>query len=78
MTQNGKLRAWIEQHNGEKVIAGFIGVATLPDGQHVAANREPATRICPSADTARQWIESEAAAFGLPVEWVDSDAQALR
>lgn len=71
MTQSGKIRAWIEQYNGGEVSAKFIGVMTLPDGQDIVADREPAVTTWPSVDCARRWVESEAAAVGLPVEWVE-------
>ena len=48
------------------VLAAFIGMAegTAP------SRRPPATRFCASPDEAKQWVESEARAFGVPVEWV--------
>ena len=58
-----KLLAWIEPRNGE-CTAAFVSVLT-------ASRRAPATRRCASVDEARQWVEREAAAFGVPVEWTD-------
>lgn len=72
MAPSGMLRAWIEQYQENKVIAAFIGVAVLPGGRKVIASRQPATHVCSSPDKARQWIENEASAVGLPVEWVES------
>jgi hypothetical protein len=60
-----KLLAWIEPRNGGRdYTAAFVSVLT-------ATRRAPATRRCASADEARQWVEREAAAFGVPVEWTD-------
>jgi hypothetical protein len=75
MTPCGKLRAWIERYSEDKYLAAFIGVAALPGGHMVPAGRPPATQICSSSNSARQWVESEAAAFGLPVEWVEGAAR---
>jgi hypothetical protein len=74
IASSGKLRAWIEQQHGGAFVAAFIGVATLPDGRVAAANREPARQVCCSLDKARQWVEKEATAFGLPVEWMEEPA----
>jgi hypothetical protein len=74
MAPSGKLRAWIERRPGGKFIAAFIGVATLPDGAAAVATREPAKQVCCSSEKARQWVENEATAFGLPVEWVEDAA----
>jgi hypothetical protein len=74
MEPNGKLRAWIERQPGGKCVAGFIGVAVTPDGKAAIARREPATHVCSSPDMARRWVDDEASAFGLPVEWVESGA----
>jgi hypothetical protein len=74
MTQGGKLRAWIEKKPGGKFLAGFVGVVVTPDGGVAAANRAPATQVCRSPEEAREWVEDEATAFGLPVEWVEGAA----
>jgi hypothetical protein len=74
MTQNGKLRAWVERKPGGKFLAGFVGVVVTPDGRMAAANRAPATQVCRSPEEAREWVEDEASAFGLPVEWVEGAA----
>jgi hypothetical protein len=66
MPSGGRLRAWIETR-GDEVLAAFVGVPTT--GQ-VHVDRPPATQLCASPDEARQWVEHEAEAFGLPVEWV--------
>ena len=69
MQPGGKLRAWIETEGGT-LCAAFVGVPNAPERSH--SSRLPATRSCASMDEARRWIESEAAALGLPVEWVGS------
>ena len=65
MTSDGALRAWVEPQ-GDQTLAAFIGLHET--------RRAPATRLFPSANEARKWIETEAAAIGLPVRWVDSNA----
>ena len=60
-----KLLAWIEPRNGDReYTAAFVSFLT-------ASQRAPGTRRCGSVDEARQWVEREAAAFGVPVEWTD-------
>jgi len=67
MPPDGKLRAWLEVHD-DAVLAAFVGV---PGATSVRVTRPPATQLCSSTEDARQWVEDEARAFGLPVEWVD-------
>jgi hypothetical protein len=74
MAPSGKLRAWIEHYPEDKYLAAFIGVAAMPGGHMAAAGRPPATHIFSSPNSARQWVENEATAFGLPVEWVEGAA----
>jgi hypothetical protein len=50
------------------VLAAFVAVPGVADSR---GSRPPATQICSSTEDARQWVEDEARAFGLPVEWVD-------
>ncbi len=69
---SGKLRAWIEHRSDDRYLAAFVGVAEAPGGQMIPARRPPATNVCSSPVSARQWVEKEAAAFGLPVEWVET------
>ena len=71
MAPGGRLRAWIERQSGGGFRAAFLGVAVMPDGSSAVVRREPATRVCCSPEKARQWVEKEATAFGLPVEWVE-------
>jgi hypothetical protein len=49
------------------VLAAFIGV---PGEGDAPLQRLPATRLCASLDEARQWVEAEAMAIGVSVEWV--------
>ncbi len=74
MTQSGRLRAWIERTAGGMFRAGFVGVAVNPDGHSSVADRAPATLVCQSPEEARHWVEDEATALGLPVEWIKGAA----
>jgi hypothetical protein len=62
-----RLLAWIESGDGDEVEAAFVAAATKD-------RRAPATQSCSSVGEARRWVESEAAALGAPVEWVDRPA----
>jgi hypothetical protein len=59
----GKLLAWIEPRDYGEFVAAFVGAAA-------ARERVPATQPFLSRAEARQWIEDQAAALGLPIEWV--------
>lgn len=61
---SGKLRAWIASYCGEEFVAAFVG-------ESAASCREPATRRCHSADEARGWVEAEARAIGLEIDWLN-------
>ncbi len=63
-----RLIAWIEQQAPSEFVAAFVASA-------VAAKRKPAVRRCSSHHEARHWVESEAGAFEVPVEWVDRPPQ---
>jgi hypothetical protein len=62
----GKIRAWIEHRTKPGVLAAFVGV---PGEGDAPLQRPPATRLCASLDEAKQWIETEARAIGVPIEW---------
>jgi hypothetical protein len=62
MPTKGKLLAWIEPRSDDLFLAAFVGAE--------ASSRAPAAQPCPSRTEARAWIEDQAAALGLPVEWV--------
>jgi hypothetical protein len=62
----GRLLAWVEPRNNVIVVA-FVG--------SLATERKPASRACASYEEARRWAASEATAVGLPVEWLNNDAQ---
>jgi hypothetical protein len=64
MPQRGKLLAWVEPQGDDEVVAAFVGGA--------ARQRAPATQVCGSVSEAREWVEHEAAEFGLPVEWLSA------
>jgi hypothetical protein len=61
-TTSGKLLAWIEPGEEETVVAAFVGSG--------ARDRLAATQTCSTHDEARKWVETEAEAIGVPVEWV--------
>ena len=61
MPTSPKLLAWIDPRNNG-VLAAFIGAG--------ATGSEPATRVCRSADEAREWIEAQATALNVGVEWL--------
>lgn len=63
MPQRSRLLAWVEPRSDGEVVAAFVGGA--------ARQRAPAMEVCASVDEAREWVEHEAAEFGLPVEWVN-------
>lgn len=69
MTPSGNLRAWIEPFGANEFIGAFVGEATTRDTIPNMPRRLPATQLCSSPDEARQWIESQAAAFDLPIKW---------
>jgi hypothetical protein len=57
------LLAWIEPNSHAEFRASFVSKA--------AQRRQPATKRCVSTKDARQWVEDQAAALGVRVEWVD-------
>jgi|KBSSwiStaDraftv2_1062776.scaffolds.fasta_scaffold7144752_1 hypothetical protein len=61
MPTSPKLLAWIDPRNNG-VLAAFIGAG--------ATGSRPATRVCRSADEAREWIEAQATALNVGVEWL--------
>ena len=66
-----RLIAWIERRAPYEFIAAFVAST-------MASTRKPAVRRCSSHDEARHWVEAEAAAFDVPVEWVDRAPQTVR
>jgi len=56
-----KLLAWIEQGDGNNLVAAYVGSG--------ARQRLPAMRVCVTSEDARRWVEVEAEALGVPVEW---------
>jgi hypothetical protein len=65
------LLAWIEPCDGGEFLGAFVGEGATPGAIPNFPGRAPATRRYPSPDEARQWIENEAAAFDLPIKWVN-------
>ena len=62
MTSNDKFLAWIKSHGPGEFTAVFVSSA-------VASRRAPATHRFGSPDEARDWVNREAEAIGVPVEW---------
>lgn len=67
MPQRTKLLAWVEPRCDHEFVAAFVGGG--------ATRRAPATQLCASPEEARQWVEEEAAEFGLPVQWLATAPQ---
>lgn len=63
MALDGRLLAWIEDKGDLTFTANFISSA-------LKGQRPPATLGCGSRLDAQLWIEKEAAALRLPVDWV--------
>jgi hypothetical protein len=70
MTPTGKLLAWIRARSADQFVAAFVGDGAAPSARTGFAGRQPAVQLCRSADEARLWIEDQAAAFALPIEWL--------
>jgi hypothetical protein len=64
----GKIRAWTNDAGPAGVVAAYVGMA---EGRF-PLQRAPATQICASPDEARHWIEAEARALGVSIDWSDS------
>jgi hypothetical protein len=65
MTSSDKFLAWIEPRGPHEFTAVFVSSA-------MASRRAPATHHFGSPDEARAWVNREAEAIGVPVEWTDS------
>jgi len=63
MTLDGRLLAWIEDKNDRKFTAYFVS-------SDLKESRPPATSSCVSRLEAQLWIESQAEALRLPLDWV--------
>jgi len=61
-SSHGKLLAWIERRDAATYVAAFVG-------EGARGHRAPATLACPSPEAARAWVEREASALNLGVEW---------
>jgi hypothetical protein len=68
MTYRATPSAWIQPLDHGGFLAAFIDV-------NAPTQDAPATKRCPSSDNAKRWIEAQAAAFGLPIEWVDKTTE---
>jgi len=71
MKPSGKLLAWIKPRSAHEFVAAFVGDGAAPGAREDFAGRAPAVQLCASPDEARRWIEDQAAAFSLPIEWVN-------
>jgi hypothetical protein len=60
---SGNLLAWIEPRGSDGFAAAFVGEG--------ATSRAPATQLCSTSSDAREWIKEQAAAFPLPIKWVN-------
>jgi hypothetical protein len=69
MPKGHRFLAWIEPRCGA-YLAAFVGGG--------ATERHPATQVYPSSEEARRWVEAEAAALNVPVEWVPDRGAAKR
>ena len=63
MSRSNKLLAWIEPRGDHEYLAAFVGAPA-------ASQRAPAVQLCSSRDDARHWVDGEAAALDVTVEWV--------
>jgi hypothetical protein len=64
MKTSGTLLAWIAPH-GDEYVAAIVGAGALH-------GRTPATQTCKSQSRAIEWVQEEAAAVDLPVEWLEA------
>ena len=71
MRADDRLLAWIEQHREDAFLASFVAAAT-------ANIRAPASKLCCSHQTAREWIEGQAVAFDAILEWVSASPEINR
>ncbi|MBS0560388.1 MAG: hypothetical protein JSR21_10070 [Proteobacteria bacterium] len=69
MPSTAKLLAWIETTGGNEVMAAYVGGASLSPPPSMKP-RPPARALHSSVACAQRWVEREASALGLPVEWL--------
>jgi hypothetical protein len=62
MSNAGGLLAWVIAHADHTFTAAFVGAD--------ARSRNPASQVHASHDDAARWVEAEAAAIGLSIEWI--------
>jgi hypothetical protein len=70
MKPSGNLLAWIEPRGTDRFMGAFVGEFAAPGASRHFPGRAPATQLCSSPDEARQWVEEQALAFGVPIKWV--------
>ena len=71
LSPGDSLLAWIDRCGNGDFVGAFVGEGAAPGAIPDFPGRAPATRRCFSPDEARHWIEQEAAAFGVPIKWVN-------
>ncbi len=67
---SGSLLAWIETTNMDLFMAAFVGEGAVAPNGGKAVGRLPATQACASQEEARDWVETQAEALGLPIRWL--------
>jgi hypothetical protein len=72
MLPNGRLLAWIAKKDTQEFVAAFVGEGAVATSDRKLVGRAPATQVCSSVDDARQWVQEQAEAFRLPVQWLDA------
>jgi hypothetical protein len=77
MIPSGNLLAWIEPCGADEFMGAFVGEGSAHDVHRHSPGRAPATQLCSSPDEARQWVEDQAAAFGVPVKWLSDIPRGL-
>jgi len=68
MTRGSKLLAWVDPRT--------LGVLAVYIGGDATA-QQPATKVCSSTDEAHAWVEAQAAALGLQVEWLSGGRRSM-
>jgi hypothetical protein len=64
-----RLRAWVSERSPGDVVAKIIAIEA--GNADPTGTRDPAVRVCRSSLEARGWVEAQAKAFRLEVEWRD-------
>jgi hypothetical protein len=70
MIPNGALLAWVEPYDSNHFMGAFVGKDAVRASCGHRPGRAPATRVFSSLSEAREWVDEQGAAFGVPVKWV--------